>query len=92
MNKIKCALITILFVLTISSTAYSGIDKKGKVSSKQYMVQVKDGLNVDRKLSFYTFCIEGYKFYSFSGWGNPGPASQFFINIDGKSVPAKCDN
>ena len=58
------------------------------------MIEIKDGLNIDVKRSFYIFCIEGYKFFSFSSAGKSGVpryASQFFINVDGRSVPAKCD-
>ena len=85
---------TVVFIIffTISSTAYSDIVKKGEVSSKQYMIEVKDKLNTNRKYPFYVFCIEGYKFYSFTKWGSDSAtASQFFVNLDGRSVPATCD-
>ena len=94
MTKIKNTLITILIIFIISGTAYSDIDQKGKVSSTQYMIEIKDKINTNQKKAFYVFCIEGYKFFSFISAGKQGvprPASQFFINIDGKSVPAKCE-
>ena len=92
MTKIKNTLITILIIFTISGTAYSEINQKGKVSSTQYMIEIKDKINTNQKKAFYVFCIEGYKFYSFSSWGhNSHSSSQFFINVDGRSVPAKCD-
>ena len=92
MTKIKNTLITILIIFIISGTAYSDIDQKGKVSSTQYMIEIKDKINTNRKVAFYVFCIEGYKFYSFSSWGHDShSSSQFFVNQDGISVPAKCE-
>lgn len=93
----------IFIALLISTVIVSHAEEKRIALLHTFEIEKSQPKGLQENNRVYVLCIDGYKFvssYGWSGWsGSAGVGTgagvaltQFYEEIDGKVVPAKCDS